>query len=168
MKGESHLQNLISFYAKVTLADLGKPANVIPLDFSKALLLSLTVSLWTRCPAYSWITMSCGRWATGSPVDFANYKSYTKLSRSRNLPNIFLETCAVTPLSRDTCSSVTPKRLSEELCVYYITLVVSYIQLLINSISLASFDIGTLIKCTVLCHIVIYLEFFSFTLQRSK
>lgn len=55
VRGKSCLTNLNSFYDKFTCsADQRKPADVIFLISAKLLLLFLTGSLWTKCPAYVW------------------------------------------------------------------------------------------------------------------
>jgi len=55
MRGRSCFTNLISFYDKVThLADQGKPVGAIFLDSVKLLILFLTASFQTKCPACSW------------------------------------------------------------------------------------------------------------------
>lgn len=69
MRGKSCLSYQISFHDQVThLVDQVKPADAIFLNFSKALILSLTESFKTKCPVHSWVNSSCDGWATGSWV----------------------------------------------------------------------------------------------------
>ncbi|KAJ7425837.1 RNA-directed DNA polymerase from mobile element jockey-like protein [Willisornis vidua] len=57
MRGNSCFSNQISSYDKgMHLTDQGKPADVS----IKVLILSATGSFWTKCPAHTWINISCG------------------------------------------------------------------------------------------------------------
>jgi len=56
MMGKSRFTKLISFYDKATcLMDAGEVMNVVFFYFGleRLLILSLTVSFWTKCPAHS-------------------------------------------------------------------------------------------------------------------
>jgi len=54
MRGKSCLANLVSFFDKITkLVDQGKPADEVFWILSKLLILSVTVSFWTKCLPYS-------------------------------------------------------------------------------------------------------------------
>lgn len=54
MRRKLCLIKLISFYDKVAhLVDLGKPTDVSFWISENRLMLFLTISFWTKCPAYS-------------------------------------------------------------------------------------------------------------------
>lgn len=70
MKGRYCLTDLISFYAKVThLIEGGRTMYIVCLVFSRPLMLSLTVTFWTNCPAVRWRGQQCTGWRACSAAD---------------------------------------------------------------------------------------------------